>query len=76
MNGYPNSAATSLPDTPSSAHNNACGFSFVDGHSEIKKWLDPRTAPKVTYKPNMPPAAQPNNKDVLWIWERTTRRIR
>jgi len=78
MHGYPNAAATSLPDTPSSAHNKACGFSFVDGHSEIKKWQDSRTAPKVTYKGDatMPAASQPNNKDVLWIWERTTRRIR
>jgi prepilin-type N-terminal cleavage/methylation domain-containing protein/prepilin-type processing-associated H-X9-DG protein len=76
MNGYPNPASTALPDTPSSAHNGGCGLSYADGHSEIKKWLDPRTAPKVYYKAGtMPAAQQPNNKDVLWLWERTTRKI-
>jgi len=25
-------------DTPSSYHNGACGFSFVDGHAEVHKW--------------------------------------
>lgn len=78
MNGYPAPAQTKLPDVPSSTHNNACGISYADGHSEIKKWLDPRTAPKVAYKasnPAMGTANQPNNKDVIWLWERTTRRI-
>jgi prepilin-type N-terminal cleavage/methylation domain-containing protein/prepilin-type processing-associated H-X9-DG protein len=28
---------------PGSYHNSACGFAFADGHSEIKKWLDPFT---------------------------------
>ena len=28
-------------DLPASYHNGACGFSFADGHSEIKKWSDP-----------------------------------
>jgi prepilin-type N-terminal cleavage/methylation domain-containing protein len=76
MNGYPNAAQTKLPDVPSSAHNKACGLSFADGHSEIKKWQDPRTAPPVIYRspnPAMGSANQPNNKDVLWLWERTTR---
>ncbi len=78
MRGYPNPAQTSLPDTPSSAHNKACGLSYADGHSEIKKWRDPRTAPPVTYRPGNPAmnASQPNNVDVVWLWERTTRRIR
>ena len=26
-------------DLPASYHNSACGFSFADGHSEIKKWI-------------------------------------
>ncbi len=30
-------------DLPASYHNNACGFSFADGHSEIKKWLERST---------------------------------
>jgi prepilin-type N-terminal cleavage/methylation domain-containing protein/prepilin-type processing-associated H-X9-DG protein len=27
-------------DKPATYHNNACGFSFADGHSEIHKWRD------------------------------------
>src|SRR5579872_3960181 len=26
-------------DIPASSHNGGCGFSFADGHSEMKKWL-------------------------------------
>jgi prepilin-type N-terminal cleavage/methylation domain-containing protein/prepilin-type processing-associated H-X9-DG protein len=35
---------------PASYHNGACGFSFADGHSEIKKWLDPVTIQPVTFQ--------------------------
>jgi len=28
---------------PANYHNGACGFSFADGHAEIKKWRDPDT---------------------------------
>jgi len=30
---------TKWGDLPASYHNGACGFSFADGHAEIKKWL-------------------------------------
>ncbi len=42
----PNDAAPewSGSDTPASYHNLACGFSFSDAHSEIHKWLNPKTA--------------------------------
>lgn len=30
--------ASAWQDIPASYHNGACGFSFADGHSEIKKW--------------------------------------
>jgi prepilin-type N-terminal cleavage/methylation domain-containing protein/prepilin-type processing-associated H-X9-DG protein len=32
--------ATGWVDKPATYHNNACGFSFADGHSEIHKWRD------------------------------------
>ena len=32
-------------DLPGMYHNRACGFSFCDGHAEVKKWLDGRTTP-------------------------------
>lgn len=33
-----NPSATSWQDIPSSLHNGACSFSFVDGHTELKRW--------------------------------------
>jgi prepilin-type N-terminal cleavage/methylation domain-containing protein/prepilin-type processing-associated H-X9-DG protein len=60
-------------DYPASFHNGACGFSFADGHSEIKRWVDPRTTPPVRYNNqlqlNVP---SPNNPDVAWMQERTS----
>jgi prepilin-type N-terminal cleavage/methylation domain-containing protein/prepilin-type processing-associated H-X9-DG protein len=75
MNGYPNLARATLPDVPASFHNNAGGLSFADGHSEIKKWLDPRTRPPVK-KRDLPNISHANNVDVGWLWERTTRRYK
>ncbi len=34
-------AGAKLYDYPGVQHNSACGFSFADGHSEIKKWSSP-----------------------------------
>jgi prepilin-type processing-associated H-X9-DG protein len=60
-------------DYPASFHNGACGFSFADGHSEIKKWIDPRTAPPVRYNNQLPlNVPSPNNPDVAWMQERTS----
>jgi len=77
MPGYPNPASTVMVDYPASYHNNAAGFAFADGHSEIKKWTDPRTTPVLRkgqgLQLNVP---QPNNRDILWIQDRTTRQIR
>jgi len=76
MTGYPDPAQTTLPDLPASYHNGACGFSFADGHSEIKKWLDPRTKPPVKRVNTVPNVSQANNKDAVWFWEHTTRRYK
>ena len=70
MKPYPNLGGAVLPDAPATYHNNACGFAFADGHSEIHSWKDPRTK-----KQPVPDVAQPNNKDVLWLWQRTTARF-
>jgi prepilin-type N-terminal cleavage/methylation domain-containing protein/prepilin-type processing-associated H-X9-DG protein len=76
MNGYPNLASTMIVDYPASYHNNAAGFSFADGHAEIKKWIDPRTAPKLKKGQPIPlGVASPNNKDVAWLQERATRKV-
>jgi prepilin-type N-terminal cleavage/methylation domain-containing protein/prepilin-type processing-associated H-X9-DG protein len=52
---------------PANYHNGACGFSFADGHAEIKKWRDRDTlAAHIT----MQNPAGPN--DVPWIQLRTS----
>ena len=62
-----------LVDIPASYHNGAGGVTFADGHSEIKKWLDPRTKPSLKPGRNLAlRAGSPNNRDVLWLQERST----
>jgi prepilin-type processing-associated H-X9-DG protein len=59
---------------PTSYHNGACGFAFADGHSEIKRWLDRRTIQPVRRAAFSPPN-QSNNRDVEWLWSKTTQRL-
>jgi len=80
MTGFPeNPAAWRFHfDYPGSYHNRAGGFSFADGHAEIKKWLDDRTVPPLTigstlfYSQEFVPS--PRNKDIFWMQERSTRK--
>jgi len=76
MFGYPDKpAAWKIVDYPASYHNNAGGFSFADGHSEIKKWTDARTTPRLNPKQDLPlNNPSPNNKDVNWMQIRSTRK--
>ncbi len=76
MPGYPDPAKTTMVDYPASYHNKAAGFAFADGHSEIHKWVDPRTTP-ILKKGQLLSLnqAQPNNKDVIWVQDRTTRLV-
>jgi prepilin-type N-terminal cleavage/methylation domain-containing protein/prepilin-type processing-associated H-X9-DG protein len=68
-------AVTQMIDFPASYHNGACGFSFADGHSEIKKWKDARTMPKATYTGTMAlNVSQPNNPDIWWMVQRASSR--
>ena len=78
MNGYPDKPQQwMIVDYPASYHNGAAGYSFVDGHSEIKKWKDARTMP-VLKKGQLLPlnVASPNNPDAFWMMERSTRKIK
>ena len=69
--------AYGIVDYPASYHGNAGGVSFADGHSMLKKWQDPRTQPPVlkgqirdyNFKPT------PDNNDVAWMQDNSTRRI-
>ncbi len=65
--------AARIVDYPASYHNRAAGLSFADGHAEIKKWLDPRTTPRVKKGVPLPlGVSSPNNPDVAWIQERSS----
>ncbi len=56
-------------DVPASYHNNACGFGFADGHSEIKKWHDNYVIKAKT----RPQPADPNFRaDLAWLAERSS----
>jgi len=61
-------------DGPSTYHGGGCGFSFADGHSEIKKWKDSRTLSlKTTYTTSFAYGVyQANNPDIAWIQQRTS----
>jgi prepilin-type N-terminal cleavage/methylation domain-containing protein/prepilin-type processing-associated H-X9-DG protein len=74
MNPAPNLASATLPDAPASYHNGACGFAFADGHSEIKKWRDKRTMQPVR-RAGFTAGSQSNNKDIEWLWSKTTQRL-
>ncbi len=74
MKPAPNLAGAVLPDCPASYHNGACGFAFADGHSEIKRWVDRRTKVPVK-RGDYQPGNQANNKDIEWLWSKTTQRL-
>jgi prepilin-type N-terminal cleavage/methylation domain-containing protein/prepilin-type processing-associated H-X9-DG protein len=72
---FPPNSATNIPDGPGTYHNGACGFSFADGHSEIKKWTGtvmnrPRAAgglAGVNYVAQNNFSAPAGDPDVRWL---------
>lgn len=71
-----NEAQARIIDYPASFHNGAAGISFADGHAEIRKWVDARTRAPVKYTGTMAlNVASPNNKDMIWLAERTSTRV-
>lgn len=58
-------------DKPATYHNNACGFSFADGHCEIHKWKDGNL---IGYNGpiNTGVAAQAGVGDIDWLMQHTT----
>jgi prepilin-type N-terminal cleavage/methylation domain-containing protein/prepilin-type processing-associated H-X9-DG protein len=85
MAGYPtpanpNGTPTSykLADIPGYYHGNACGFSFADGHSELRKWRDSRTmTPPLQHQAltfdGSTETPSPLNNDVAWLQDHATR---
>jgi len=60
---------------PASRHANACGVGFVDGHAEIHKWRDPRTAVPAGKMQVASYILSPNSIDIAWLQERCTVQI-
>lgn len=75
MAGWPsNRRAQKIVDFPASYHNGAAGLAFADGHSEIHRWLDPRTTPQLVKGQELQlDISSPNNLDVHWMQEHSTR---
>jgi len=75
-----NSAANSqIRNIPASYHYGGGGnISYADGHSEIKKWKDPRTKPPILYskQPASSPQPSPGNVDMEWLNDRTPYELR
>jgi prepilin-type N-terminal cleavage/methylation domain-containing protein/prepilin-type processing-associated H-X9-DG protein len=59
-------------DQPASYHGNAGGFSFADGHVEMRAW---QTSLFSTPIGSLPPSGSPspNNVDVMWMIQRTSK---
>ena len=61
-------------DLPGNYHHRAGGFSFVDGHAELKRWQDDRTMPPLSPNGEVPDQFRsPNNPDVIWLQQHATR---
>jgi prepilin-type N-terminal cleavage/methylation domain-containing protein/prepilin-type processing-associated H-X9-DG protein len=76
MTGYsPTQPAsyTFTTDLPGMYHGLACGFSFADGHAEMRRWRDPRTTPPLNDALAQTTVASPNNQDVAWLQDHSTR---
>jgi prepilin-type N-terminal cleavage/methylation domain-containing protein/prepilin-type processing-associated H-X9-DG protein len=57
---------------PASFHGGACGFSFADGHAEIKKWRSPSTIRGVGYNTSaLYISVASDRRDFDWALDRT-----
>ncbi len=59
-------------DLPASTHNGAGGFSFGDGHAEIKKWRDAETKAPVRRANPCPANGKYSAYDIPWMQEHTS----
>jgi prepilin-type processing-associated H-X9-DG protein len=65
---------TSIPwtDVPASYHNRACGFSFADGHGEIKRWRDNNTVQPVLHINPSAGNGKASPNDMTWLQQRSS----
>ena len=68
-----NPAQQKWVDFPGFYHNNACGFAFLDGHSEIHKWLGSTIKHAVTGRLiDLNVSAGDSKNDIIWLSDVTT----
>jgi prepilin-type N-terminal cleavage/methylation domain-containing protein/prepilin-type processing-associated H-X9-DG protein len=74
MTGYPNNPSQyQFGDFPGVFHNQGASISFGDGHAEIHRWVDPRTAPASdSLSPLMTSVPSPDNQDIAWLQAHST----
>ena len=65
--GFFNPYVSSWIDLPASYHNNAAGFAFADGHSEVHKWVSSVGKAKITRSGFSAPAARKDEADIHWM---------
>jgi prepilin-type N-terminal cleavage/methylation domain-containing protein len=77
MRGWPDHPEqTGFYDLPGNYHHLANGFSFADGHAEIHRWRHPDTMPPLRRSGTVHDTyLSPNNPDVRWLQEHSTRLI-
>ncbi len=75
MAGYPDHPEQhGFWDLPGFYHNNGGGFSFADGHSELRRWKDSRTTPPIVRNGQVPDRiSTPRNADVAFLQDIATR---
>lgn len=76
-----NPAQYMMADMPSYYHCGSCALSMADGHSEIKKWRDPRTmSPPLAHETltfnGYSETAEPRNQDIAWLQQHATGAIK
>ncbi len=74
MDGYDprNPIIWNFGDVPATYHSMAGSFSFADGHSEIHKWRDGKTAAAGRQTPVPLWTLSSNNKDVEWLMSKAS----
>ena len=68
-------AASGICRYPATYHNNACGLSFADGHSEIHKWFDDGNWIRPCEFTSGPYDLNVGPKDYTWVAEAAPRAI-
>ena len=77
-NNFDDTRTQGWVDFPAGFHNNAGALSFMDGHAEVHKWLDPTSTGAKGLGSHVTDFSQLNrgtvarNKDIWWMAQRTS----